>query len=83
MVTNGIVSSPTTTTYLSTVNVTCNAGHSVIGSSDVTCQADKKWSAPGTCESKFHILCKYSEVTFYQLSGFVQNHTYKMVLFFC
>ena len=39
----------TDTTYGSAIEVTCDSGHSVTGSSVVECQADGTWSSSPTC----------------------------------
>ena len=43
------------TTYGSTVNVTCDAGYSLIGGTMIECLADGTWSNTVTCQIKGNI----------------------------
>ncbi|XP_060568314.1 CUB and sushi domain-containing protein 1-like [Ruditapes philippinarum] len=48
---NGSISTGSTT-YLTTLNVSCDTGFELVGSESITCQADSRWSEYPTCAAK-------------------------------
>jgi len=52
--TNSAATASTGTRYEDVVTYTCVTGYEITSNSDtITCQSDRRWSTPPTCDSKF------------------------------